>query len=53
MAILRPPITKVGNRHYRKLVFEGGQFNDPSNNDGTFITLRKHYYALVSIVVIG
>ena len=36
MAILRPHITKIGNRHYRKLAFEGGQFNDASDNVGRF-----------------
>ena len=36
MAILRPHISKIGNRHYRKLAFEGSQSTEsPDNqNDG-------------------
>ena len=43
MAILRPHITKVGNRHYRKFAFEGSQFNDTSDNDDT-AGLRDNYH---------
>lgn len=31
MAILRPHITKNGNRHYRKLAFEGSLFSNTSD----------------------
>ena len=40
MAILRPHIVKIGNRHYRKLAFEGSQCIDSPNdlnNGGRFL----------------
>ena len=44
MAILRPHITKVGNRHYRKLAFDGSQFNETSDNIGKFGNENVYFY---------
>ena len=57
MAILRPHISKIGNRHYRKLAFEGSQSTEsPDNqNDGGryaikfLVRLHGEYNILVKL----